>query len=395
MRMGLHVNNPGRDDLVRRYVDEVRPSVVKFLHGSAGPDLMDYCRERGAKVVLRRVLGDGELKPGATGARVLRDRMLPMAQEYRNHIDYVEAANEEMQGRDDRREIDRLAALMLDFCREIDDRFGGQIKACVFNFSVGQPELDVWAREPVSQALSYAGRHGHAIGKHEYYKPRPWHGVQGDWQKWGQVWGWWMLRVVRDIAIWRELGIPRPGVIITESGRDDVPGTPGTGKGWRDEPRTPEGDFADFMQQYMRHLSHLPEIIGAVDFGFATSQPEKWGSFDLSQDTVMFQRVITTQRQLPIGHVGGGQAPPPPPPEGDLDQRLRDLGAANQKIQLNRNASLQQAIAAAGFWPTSPEFSFSHGGAMYTAQRAEHPGTGEMRVYYVRVPVWNDVKFVR
>lgn len=356
MRLGLHVNNPGREDLVRRYVDAVRPSVVKFLHGAGGPDIMDYCRAHGAKVVLRRVLGDNELKPGATGARVLRDRMLPMAREYRNHIDYVEAANEEMQGRDDRREIDRLAELMLGFCQLLDDELGGQVKGCVFNFSVGQPEIDVWARPAVRAALDYAGRHGHAIGMHEYYKPRPWHGVEGGRDgPLGTARGWWMLRLVRHLEAWRTLGLATlPRIIVTESGRDDIPGTPGTGKGWRDEPRTPDGDFADFMAWYCRHLSAIPQVLGVVDFGFATSQPEKWGSFDMARDIAMFERVMATQADLPGG---APTLPPPPPVEDPVSNALSAALAAalggryqDDRARLPRHASLQYGTQAPSRW---------------------------------------------
>lgn len=63
------------------------------------------------------------------------------------------------------------------------------------------------------------------------------------------------------------------------------------------------------------------------------------------------------------------------------DTALLALAALKQSIQLNPSAGLQKAILAAGFWPTSGEFDSAGG----RAQRAEHPGTGEVRVYeYVK-----------
>lgn len=61
----------------------------------------------------------------------------------------------------------------------------------------------------------------------------------------------------------------------------------------------------------------------------------------------------------------------------DADRALLALAATKQAIQLNPAAGLQKSIAADGFWPTSGEFDSAAG----VAQRAEHPATGEVRVY--------------
>jgi hypothetical protein len=50
-----------------------------------------------------------------------------------------------------------------------------------------------------------------------------------------------MLRVVQAVMLMRQRGIAFR-FIITESGRDNVPGQPGDGAGFRDEPVTPDGD---------------------------------------------------------------------------------------------------------------------------------------------------------
>ena len=49
---------------------------------------------------------------------------------------------------------------------------------------------------------------------------------------------------------------------------------------------------------------------------------------------------------------------------------------------------------ADGFVPNSPEFSVPFDGATYICQRAEHLGTGEVRIYHVIVGDWGNVQFV-
>jgi N-acetyl-anhydromuramyl-L-alanine amidase AmpD len=77
---------------------------------------------------------------------------------------------------------------------------------------------------------------------------------------------------------------------------------------------------------------------------------------------------------------------------------LRDLllaqAEACQVIQFNPNAALQRRIFADGFVPNSPEFDAQVSGVQYRAQRAEHLGTGKVRVYYARVGDWGNVGFV-
>jgi hypothetical protein len=66
----------------------------------------------------------------------------------------------------------------------------------------------------------------------------------------------------------------------------------------------------------------------------------------------------------------------------------------HQTIQLNPIAALQSRIFADGFVPTSPEFDTQVNSVQYRAQRAEHLGTGQVRVYYAKVPDWANVQFV-
>jgi hypothetical protein len=67
---------------------------------------------------------------------------------------------------------------------------------------------------------------------------------------------------------------------------------------------------------------------------------------------------------------------------------------AHQMIHFNPGAALQRHIFADGFVPNSPEFNVQIDGPQYRAQRAEHLGTGKVRVYYAQVPDWSNVRFV-
>ena len=77
-----------------------------------------------------------------------------------------------------------------------------------------------------------------------------------------------------------------------------------------------------------------------------------------------------------------------------LKETLLAEAEARQAMRFNPNAALQSRIFAHGFVPNSPEFDVEIGGLPYRAQRAEHLGTGRVRVYYAQVPNWNDVRFV-
>jgi len=77
-----------------------------------------------------------------------------------------------------------------------------------------------------------------------------------------------------------------------------------------------------------------------------------------------------------------------------LEERLLQQAQAHQRIQFNPAAALQSRIFADGFVPNSGEFPVPPGSGTYVAQRAEHLGTGEVRVYYCKVPLWHQVRFV-
>ncbi len=79
---------------------------------------------------------------------------------------------------------------------------------------------------------------------------------------------------------------------------------------------------------------------------------------------------------------------------GKLDDALVWHGQRKQVIEFNPGAALQKRIFADGFVPNSGEFKVQWTGQDYTAQRAEHLSSGEVRVYYVRSDDWNNVRYV-
>jgi hypothetical protein len=308
--MGPHVMNPLAVDtpqraMYERWIANVRPPVAKFCRQGFDPGLMDWTRAHGTRVVGRWVEGD------ISNGRAILGELLQFA----GHLDYVEFANEEEQGKDDPKEWDRLCGKALDFLQDLDDanRRAGRNGpyGCVVNGSVGQPEPERWTRPNALALATYMAPRGHAWGLHEYYKPEPWALVIGGKAAWDGVppaRGWLMMRCAQVADIMRQQGVGFR-FIITESGRDNVPGQPGEGGGFRDVPGEP---YAEYMRQYGRHLSALPECVGWVDFGY--NAWEGWRQFDLTEDPAMHERVILAQATLPGTAVTPPAPPPPPPP---------------------------------------------------------------------------------
>ncbi|MFN8475674.1 MAG: CAP domain-containing protein [Anaerolineae bacterium] len=77
---------------------------------------------------------------------------------------------------------------------------------------------------------------------------------------------------------------------------------------------------------------------------------------------------------------------------GGLGDALLAQCEAKQVMQFNPSAALQRRIFADGFVPNSGEFSLEVGGQTYVGQRAEHLGSGAVRVYYVPAGDWRHVQ---
>lgn len=90
------------------------------------------------------------------------------------------------------------------------------------------------------------------------------------------------------------------------------------------------------------------------------------------------------------GEEGGGETEP----SATLDAHLLQRGEAEQRIQFNPGASLQQAIFRDGFVPNSPEFGANFEGTSYVAQRAERLSDGAVRVYFCEAGDFANVRVV-
>lgn len=77
-----------------------------------------------------------------------------------------------------------------------------------------------------------------------------------------------------------------------------------------------------------------------------------------------------------------------------LEALLKAEGAQRQVIQFNPTAALQKRIFADGFVPNSGEFALEMEGVAYAGQRAENLANGRVRVYYVAVGDWGNVRSI-
>ena len=80
--------------------------------------------------------------------------------------------------------------------------------------------------------------------------------------------------------------------------------------------------------------------------------------------------------------------------QSGVDASLLAEGEKKQVIQFNPSAALQKRVFTDGFVPNSGEFGLEVAGTSYAAQRAESLRTGQVRVYYVVVGDWGNVRFV-
>lgn len=92
---------------------------------------------------------------------------------------------------------------------------------------------------------------------------------------------------------------------------------------------------------------------------------------------------------------------PEPFPDGSANvsiafhAELIAFAERTQLVRLNKIAGLQKVIRSDGFWSTGNEDKVSDGSKYYMAQRAEHPETGEVRVYFCPWGDWGNVHWVR
>ncbi len=324
MRLGLHVHTaePGtrEDALARDYIRRVQPPFVKVLGNAMKPDFLNFCRDQGCEIIGRVVFGSGD-QP-LSGAKA-KDKIKAVVKRAEQHpqIGWWEFYNESYNGGAGESDEDfgRYAERCIEFMKKMSDI--GR-RAAVGSFSTGTPDEKDWPR--FRKAVEHAWHNGHAICVHQYSAPdMRYMAGQNQWNDGHprlddpcatpDVEGLHTLRHRKFMRLVRSWGVSAR-LFVGESGNDDIQLRPGgQGKGWRDwrlvNPELLLGDFADQMRWYCWHLSHDPEVIGVVDFGWAPGAGEEmaWHAFDLSHRNdpgnaelaALRERLIEGQLSLP------------------------------------------------------------------------------------------------
>lgn len=324
MRLGLHVHTaePGsrEEALAKDYIRRVQPPFVKVLGNAMRSDFLNFCRDQGCEIVGRVVFGDGDQPLGGSKASKKMKEIVKRA-EGQPQIGWWEFYNESYNGGKGEEDDDfvRYADRCIEFMDEMSEI--GR-RAAVGSFSTGTPDEKNWPR--FRAAVEHAWHHGHAICVHQYSAPdmrymcgtNQWNDGRptlDDPCVTPDVEGLHTLRHRKFLKLARSWGVSAR-IFVGESGNDDIQERPGgQGKGWRDwrlvNPELLLGDFADQMRWYCWHLSHDPEVIGVVDFGWAPGKGEEmaWHAFDLSHRNepdnaelaALRERLIEGQLSLP------------------------------------------------------------------------------------------------
>lgn len=288
IRLGLHVQ--GAHDAAARYIASVRPQLVKFLDDPPS-HLVDLVHSYGGLTLLRVYWEPQGVAEYGEYLKAVERKANGSA------VKAVEVSyNEAMQDAGD-----LAAKAELDIAgMKMAERIGKV--AVIGSFSVGMPALEDWGR--YRPALEYAAAHGHLLGLHQY-------GGGSKGMRFDPAW--FSLRHRQVIAWARAAGVRLPGIVITESGIDNLDQADMKTRGFQ---TMPAGyDYATDMAWWCTELSLDAAIVGAVDFGFGAADPQ-WHPFDLSRQPAVLSRMISLQAALPAAPPP--PAPPKPPKEGAM-----------------------------------------------------------------------------
>lgn len=295
MRLGLHVQ--GAHDAAARYIAAVRPPLVKFLD-DAPARLVDLVHSYGGLTLLRVYWEHQGVAEFGEYLQAVERKAKGSA------VKAIEVSyNEAMQGGDElttKAELDIAGMRMAERLSKV---------AVIGSFSVGMPDLAAWGR--YRPALEYAAAHGHLLGLHQY-------GGGSRGMKFDPAW---LSLRHRQVLAWaRAAGVRMPGIVITEGGIDSLEQADIKTRGFQ---TMPAGyDYAADMAWWCTELSLDPLVVGAVDFGFGTRDPQ-WGPFDLSGDGRALTRMIAAMAALPTGPPP--LPPPPKPPKEGTMLPIRQL----------------------------------------------------------------------
>jgi len=396
-KYGFHANRTGFDilDAFKR----IKPAVIKVLDPNidfltrlraANPDVFII----GRIVVPLHEQERFEADPVGEG-RAFADRLLRM-----------EASNTTFQNR-----------LLLDAWESYNETFPESSspekmrKYDDFQVAFGQ-KIKAAGMEPVGMNFATGNMLGHHfvnyfpgtletytyLGFHEYDWPTMWRLHEENIREKNEGGMWLTLRYRRVMPDVRRVYGNKHVAIITECGMTQgvIPGQQDIG--WLAPPAVTEDSYWQSLMWYNGEIMKDDYVKAALLFVVGNVTP--WQSFEhlggIIDRLEEFQRSAPTPTPTPPPTPTPTPVPPtptPPPSSAALQATLLAEAARRQVIQFNPDASLQKRIFADGFVPNSPEFEVEFGNARYVAQRAEHLGSGEVRVYYVRSGDWNNVAY--
>ncbi len=413
-KYGFHTNRTGNDvlDAIRR----IQPSVIKALDHDVGfwtevrtilPDVFLVGRVAVPQQAQSRFVDDPRGTGRSFAEAILRLEANRATVAGRPLFDAWESFNEAVPGN-----------APADVKRAYDDfqvAFAQPIKQAGFeplamNFGTGNMLGDDFLAYFPGTLGTYT-----YLGFHEYDWPDIWRLHCQNIAEKGEDGMWLALRYRRIMAQVRKLYGNRHKIIITECGMTQgVLGGRDVGP-WH--PPTVAPNVFDELKSKPRFYVGCPagiphEATGELrpDQGLTEDwywQSLMWYNYELMQDDFVMAALLFVVGAVhpweTFEHLGGiidrleefQQSKPEPPPEASLDEVLLAAAEEAQLIQFNPKAALQKALFADGFAPNSPEFEVEHSEASYMAQRAEHPGTGEVRVYYAPKGQWDLVTYVR
>mgnify|MGYP000701766363 CR=1 FL=1 len=283
--MKLTAHHMGGSSSAFRLAIEGGAQVVKLVHSFGEASLYKAARP-GIKIIGRAFIefnADASVDPEAD-ARANFARMLPHILS-NPLVDYWESNNEP--GGKTEREVSHLARYCAEFMRECE-RHGK--RACIANFSTGQPEPELWPL--MGPTLEQAARGGHLLGLHEYI------GEPGSdtWQQ---------FRYRRLLQWAARTGTRLPNIAITECGLDNIDGR-GPWRAWLGNGPEAAQRYVEELVRYELGLRHDAEIIGACLFTSGTLGSDVWRPYDID-DSEVVDRLLAWNRANP-------ETPPARPP---------------------------------------------------------------------------------
>jgi hypothetical protein len=409
-KYGFHVNRTGND--VLEAIKRVRPRVIKTLDPNVGfwrevRDILPDLFLIGRIVVPGNEQDQFVHNPAATGAnfarRILNLEANKTTYQGRLLFDAWESYNEIMSSQ-----------APADLKRAYDDfqvAFAGPIKQAglkpiAMNFGTGNMLGDDFVDHFRGTLETYK-----YLGFHEYDWPAMWRLHEKNIREKNEGGMWLTLRYRRIMTRVRQVYPGRHIAIVTECGMTQGV-LDGKDLGWLHaptvspavlqevkaelgiavEPHVPEDSYWQSLQWYNDELQKDDYVLAALLFVVGAIHP--WESFEhlggIVDRLARFQEEEPDEQDKP-------NKPDREKPEPDLalGAKLLAEAARAQVIQFNPRAALQKKIFADGFVPNSPEFHVEHNGVHYVAQRAEHLGTGQVRVYHVRQGDWGNVAHLR